>query len=201
MSFRSDRLSPDSVQRDDPEVIRKFDTHRVKRAWPIALAALIAGCANAHATRPPPVATVLFCAYGGVGIVPDPLPAGYETSFASIVVAVENRGPPLSGLRVTSAALLDNAGAPLSSLRRVDHFVTLSSLASPGPSLGTFAVFLNPIGAPFGGTLPTGRTILRVRLSLDHPSASVPNRCLIELGGTTPAPRPAEGRVDGAWGT
>ena len=78
----------------------------------VALTALpLGGCTKASAPVPTaesaPTATLLFCAYGGVGTVPDPLPPGYETEFASIVVELDNPGSAIDGVTVLGASLLE----------------------------------------------------------------------------------------------
>jgi hypothetical protein len=122
-----------------------------------AVAAIVSVAACTRTPTPTAVvatvttATTLFCAYGGVGLIPDPLPPGYETEFAAIVVELDNPGAVIEGVSVRGAALLDGAGAPSASLRRVDHVVVLPE-APPDPSLGIFAVYLNPEGAPFSAS-------------------------------------------------
>jgi hypothetical protein len=142
-------------------------------------------------------ATMRFCAYGGVGLA---LPADAENAFASMVVELDNPGAPIGGVAVLKGALLDGQSAPLASLRRVDHLVVFSP-AKPSSTQGTFAVHLNPPGTPFSGTLPSGRTTLRVRVALDHAPGGSPARCHLELGGVGGAPLVVEGNVDGAWPT
>jgi hypothetical protein len=173
---------------------------------PFALVVLLAGaCTNVSPPTPPvdsaPTGTSLFCAFGGVGTTPDPLPPGFETNFAVIVIELQNSGPPINGVTVLDASMLDEAGAAIASLRRVDHFVVLTQLEAPGPTLGIFAVYLNPDGTPFTGSLPTGRTQLRVRFSLDHGPSGMPARCRVELGGIGSSPLVIEGTVDGSWPT
>jgi hypothetical protein len=177
-----------------------------KSFGPFALVALLAGaCTNASPPTPPvesaPTGTSLFCAYGGVGMTPDPLPPDFETDFAVIVVELENPGPPLDGVTVLGAALLDETGAAIASLRRLDHVVVLPPPEAPGTALGIFAVYLNPDGTPFTGSLPTGRTRLRVRFSLDHGPSAMPARCRIRLGGVGSSPLVVEGTVNGSWPT
>jgi len=172
----------------------------------ITLSALaLGGCTKTSAPLPPvessPTATLLFCAYGGVGLVPDPLPPGYETEFASFAIELDNPGSTIEGVTVLGATLLDAAGAAIASIRRVDHFVVLPALETPGPTLGIFAVYLNPEGTPFTGTLPPGRTVLRVRFSIDRDPTVLPVRCRVELGGVRPSPLVVEGNVDGSWPT
>ena len=173
-------------------------------------AAPLAGCHRTSATGTPipagmsgasPTATMLFCAYGGVGLTPDPLPPGYETEFAAMAFQIDNPGPARSGVTVVGAALLDSTGATTASLRRLDHFVLLPALETPGPSLGIFAVYLNPPGSPFTGVIPHGRSQLRVRLSLDRAPSAPPARCHLELGGMGASPQVIEGKVDGSWPT
>ena len=171
----------------------------------LVLGTLLAGASGACSKTSPPAspagaelsATMLFCAHGGVGATPNPLPPGYETQFAEIVIEVHNPGAPLAGLTVTSASLLDARGANAAAMRRVDRIVVLPPLEAPGPTLGTFAVYLNPKGTPFTGTLPSGRTLLRVRVSIDREPSSVPARCRVTLGGS----KVIEGNVDGSWPT
>jgi hypothetical protein len=136
-----------------------------------------------------------------VGLVPDPLPPGYETEFASIAIELDNPGSAIDGVTVLGASLLDAAGATTASLRRVDHFVVMPPLETPGPSLGIFAVYLNPEGTPFTGTLPPGRTVLRVRFSIDRDPVLLPARCRLQLGGVGSSPLVIEGGVDGSWPT
>lgn len=156
----------------------------------------------AVAPVPSSVLTVrsLFCAYGGVGLVPVPLPPGYETNFVAHVIEIENPGPPIANVTVAAAALLDPSGHELVRLRRIDHFVDLTHAPPPDPSWGSFAVYLNPAGAPFTGTLPTGTTRLRVRYSIDSPGLSTPSHCRIELDGL-PGAASVEGALDGTWPT
>ena len=124
---------------------------RATIALAVAATASLTGCAR----TPTPTAvvasmttaTTLFCAYGGVGLVPDPLPPGYETEFAAIVVELDNPGAAVDGVSVLGATLLDGAGTPSASLRRVDHVVVLPTAPSD-PTWGIFAVYLNPEGAP-----------------------------------------------------
>jgi hypothetical protein len=144
--------------------------------------------------------TPLFCAYGGVGIVPDPLPPGYETMFASAVVQIDNAGPPIAAVTLAGASLVDPAGGVLASLVRLDHLVVLPEIAPTGPTMGSFAVYLNPEGTPFDGALPTGRTILRARFSIDRSPEVFPVRCRLELAGGR-APMVSNGGLDGVWPT
>ncbi len=147
----------------------------------------------------PPHAKLLFCAFGGVGMVPNPLPPGYETSFAIVAVEVDNDGPPLQDVRVHALRLRESPGTKVVSLRRVDRFVVMPPLLPEGPTLGRFAVFLNPEGTTFEGTLPHGRTVLRVRVSLDASPSFMPSACELELDGVMPTA--ISGKVDGSWPT
>jgi hypothetical protein len=143
-----------------------------------------------------PTVTPLFCTYGGVGIVPDPLPPGYETAFATVVVQVDNPGAPLGPITVGTGSLVDEHGTPAASLVRLDHFVVLPEIEPEGPTMGSFAVHLNPEGTPFDGTLPTGRTILRARFSIDASPTVYPASCHLELAGA-PVPLVSDRPLDG----
>ncbi len=143
----------------------------------------------------------LFCAYGGVGLVPDLLPPGYETMFVSMVFEIDNPGPPLAGVTVAGASLRDATGAPLASLVRLDHFVDLSAEPAPDPTWGSFAVYLNGTGTPFTGTLPTGTTRLRIHYSISSSAGlPYPDHCRAELS-TSAGPLVIEGPLDGVWPT
>jgi hypothetical protein len=165
----------------------------------------LVGCMRAPTpsslVEPLPTGTMLFCAYGGVGTVPDPLPPGYETDFATVAFKLNNPGEAIERVRVLGAALLDAEGETTASFCRVDHFVVLPPLESPGPSLGIFAVYLNPEGTPFSGILPAGATQLRVRFSLDRGPTEIPTRCRLELGGFRSSHLVIEGKVNGRWPT
>jgi hypothetical protein len=144
--------------------------------------------------------TPLFCAYGGVGIVPNPLPPGYDTQFAAIVVEVDNAtGAPVHDVSIARAALIGASGAELAGMRHVDHVVVLDRIEPTGPTMGTFAVYLNPEGRPFDGTLPPGRTILRARVALDRDPTEFADHCRLELGGG--ASVAVDLRNDGVWPT
>lgn len=178
---------------------------------PSLVLALLAACSGASeetatertAPTTPSAAlsiTPLFCAYGGVGLVPDPLPPGYETMFATVVVQVDNPGAPIGPITLAAGSLVDEHGTPVASLVRLDHFVVLPELEPEGPTMGSFAVHLNPEGTPFDGTLPTGRTILRARFSLDRSPSEAPAHCHVELAGA-PAPLVSDGELSGVWPT
>lgn len=170
----------------------------MKRASLVGLALVAAAC-----SRPaPPTAPVtpLFCAFGGVGIVPDPLPAGYDTAFATAVVDVTSTGASTSPVSVTDLTLLDPKGGVAASTKRVVAVVVLPSGPAPAPhSAGSWAFYLNPAGTPFTGTLGSGTTRLRVRVALDRPAMEVARFRLTLSGFSTPVV--VEGPVDGAWGT
>lgn len=171
------------------------------------MAAVLVACGGGAARGPGPAyvggptATPLFCAYGGVGIVPDPLPSGYETEFVEMVVSVDNPGAPIAGLAVGSAGLIDGSGHPLAALHRVDHLVVLPGIEAESETMGRFAVYMNPEGMPFDGTLPTGTTILRARYSIDRSAPQTfPSECTLELTGGA-APIVARRSIDGSWPT
>src|SRR4249919_2544069 len=94
----------------------------------LTLLSVACGGSTPPSSTPSPAVTGAprFCAYGGVGIVPDPLPPGYETNFAAIVVEVQNdSGAPITGVTVSGGGLVGSDGARIASLQRVDHFVVI----------------------------------------------------------------------------
>jgi hypothetical protein len=142
----------------------------------------------------------LFCAYGGVGLVPVPTPREFEADLAVIVVEVQNPGPAEPNVVVKDVVLFDAGGATIP-LRRVQAVEVLSA-GEPAPSShapGSWAYYLNPGGQPFDGTLHVGSTRLRIRVSLKT-SSTRPLRFQLVFGGLNP-PLAIAGGVDGAWPT
>jgi hypothetical protein len=161
---------------------------------------LVDGCSrSAPPPTPPPTGSALFCAYGGVGLVPIPAPPEFETELAVVVVDVQNQGPAPRNVVVTDVVLV-NAEGTTTALRRVQAVEVLST-AEPAPSPrapGSWAYYLNPGGQPFNGTLRVGRTRLRIRVSLKA-SPVGPVRFQLTFG--LEAPLVVEGGVNGTWPT
>jgi hypothetical protein len=142
----------------------------------------------------------LFCAYGGVGLVPVPAPPEFEGNLAVIVVELRNPGPVVLNVVVKDVVLLDAAGTT-TALRRVQTVEVLSpaELAPSPRAPGSWAYYLNPGGQPFNGTLRVGTTRLRIRVSLKT-SPVGPVRFQLAFGGLE-APLVVEGGVNGTWPT
>lgn len=138
-------------------------------------------------------ARALFCAYGGVGTVPDPLPPGYEADFAVVVIAIES-SRSVSGVTVADFALLDAAGAPTRSRRVVE----LEEFDRPRvTSEGEFAYYLNPNGTrKWDGIVQAGRSRIRIRFALEHAPAATPVGFRLTFGSQV-----IEGRIAGEWPT
>lgn len=120
--------------------------------------------------------------------------------FATTAFEIDNPGPPIAGVTIAGASLRDAAGVPVASMLRLVHFVDLTAEPEPDPTWGSFAVFLNPEGTPFSGALPSGRTRLRIRYSIEARFTDAA-LCRVEIGGIGAAPVIIEGRVDGVWPT
>jgi len=153
---------------------------------------------------PTPAATTarpLFCAYGGVGIVPSPLPPDYDTQFVSVVLELDHPGPP-SALRVSNVELLDASGKVATSMRRVTEMVVLDAAKTPPGRTepGSWAFFLNPPAEKFEGMLGKGRTRLRLRASLKSAPTGFAPRVRVTLE-SLPTPLVVEGEVWGVWPT
>lgn len=148
-----------------------------------------------------PSATPLFGAFGGVGVVPDPLPPGYETNFATAAFDVD-AAVAAPGVTIAAFDLLDGKGAVVASMKRVVDVVELPSGTPPARNApGSWAFYLNPPGTSFGGALGAGRTRLRVHVALDRSPADVA-RYRVQL--TAPSfstPLLVEAPIDGAWPT
>jgi len=123
----------------------------------------------------------LFCAHGGVGLVPDPLPSGYETQFAVAVVEIES--PAIAkNVSISGFTLYDKTGVA-TKMKRVVKAETFDEPSVAGQ--GFAAYYLNTAGKsrskPWDGTLPAGKTRLRVRVALENdPIAAV--RYTLDLG-------------------
>jgi hypothetical protein len=153
----------------------------------VAIAAL--GCGHAQDVMR---AKPLFCAYGGVGLVPDPLPAGYETEFAVAVVEVHSVTETASNA-VTQFILFDKDGAETKMKRVVETEIFERPRVA---SEGEFAWYLNPGGTrPWDGRLPAGTVRIRLRVALERAPAA-PVRFRLKIGSQS-----LEGIVDGSWPT
>lgn len=125
-------------------------------------------------------AASLFCAHGSVGLVPDPLPSGFESEFAVAVVQI-TRSTPLKRASVTDFRLYDSddRGMPMKRL------VSVELLDEAGGSRSH----------PWDGSLPAGTTRLRVRVSLPQ-APKAPKTYTLVLG-----PYTISGACDIAWPT
>jgi len=144
----------------------------------------------------------LFCAFGGVGVVPDPMPPEFESEFVSVVVELDHPGPAVSGVVVQNVELADDAEKSSTTMRRVIETVKLDVTKSPPGrnESGSWAFFLNPTGDAFDGSLQNGRTRLRIRASLKIPFAGYPAHVRVTIGGLA-KPLVVEGEVWGSWPT
>lgn len=165
----------------------------------IATVIIAVGCAASARARTPQAAgssagtRSLFCAYGGVGLRPDPRPPDYELHYAVAVVEISSPRR-ITDAKVTEFALFDrNQNA--TTLKRV---VTIEEFRDHprSASEGSFAYYLNPAGAPWDGTLPAGTIRLRVRVALAEEPTDLMVRFRVSLG-----PFVVEGAVDGEWPT
>jgi hypothetical protein len=145
-------------------------------------------------------ATALFCAFGSVGLVPVPRPAGFVSEFAVAVVEIKSSAA-MTNVSVSDFRFLGRHGGttPMKRVVQVDVF-------EPGPFIyvrpgapAKFGYYLNP--GPGNGThawdrtLPAGKIRLRIRVALK--SAPVePERFRLRLG-----PYVIEGPIDGVWPT
>jgi hypothetical protein len=143
----------------------------------------------------------LFCAHGGVGVVPNPLPPGYETELTSVTLDLDNPNAK-TPLTVKSIELMNEKGNVVATMRRVVEMTTLDATKTPPgrAESGSWAFFLNPQGTPFDGNLPPGRTRLRIRASLTSSPTDYLTRVRVTLDGGG-GPIVIEGDVWGSWPT
>jgi hypothetical protein len=175
--------------------------HRIgfRRASPVVALLVLSACALKPAVVQPAEADEnakpLFCAFGGVGLVPIPRPPGFESEFAVAVVEI-NSPRKTTHVAVSDFVLFDQAGKA-TKLRRVVKVEVFEEARVA--SEGLFAYYLNTASAsathPWDGTLPAGRIRLRVRVALvEFPVAPV--RFKLKIGRYV-----IEGPVDGSWPT
>jgi len=131
----------------------------------------------------------LFCAYGSIGLRPNPLPQGFETQFA--IAVVEIRSPrEIRGGAASEFTVTNQEGKETKSKRIIatEEFVRIRS------NEADMAYYLNPEGArPWNGTLPAGTIRLRVRVALTE-APQLPVRFRLVLGDIV-----FEGAVNGMW--
>jgi hypothetical protein len=138
---------------------------------------------------PPPAGTarMLFCAFGGVGMVPASPPPGYESEFAVAVVEINSPGEDRE-VAVSGFDVLDPAGkvTPMKRVMRVERFTRSGSAGDPASGLGWAAYYLNTDAAhPDGewdGVLPAGDVRLRIRVALPRDPGAIGGRCRVRLG-------------------
>jgi penicillin amidase len=137
----------------------------------------------------------LFCAHGGLGLVPNPLPSGYETEFAVAVVEIQTSAA-MKNVAVSNFALYDASGKS-TPMKRVLNVETFDEPAVSGE--GSVAYYLNTADGsksrPWDGTLSEGTAHLRVRVALPH-DPGAPVRYSLRLG-----PFAIGGPCDIAWPT
>ena len=111
-------------------------------------------------------ATSLFCAHGGVGLVPSPEPSGFEDQFAVAVIEID-RKTELDNVTVGAFSLFD-ANGRATAMKRVVKIEVFDEPSSSG--VGSVAYYLNTSDAsrsrPWNGTLPAGPIYLRIRVAL-----------------------------------
>jgi hypothetical protein len=136
----------------------------------------------------------LFCAFGGVGLVPIQRPPGFESEFAVAVVEI-NSPRKTTHAAVSDFVLFDQAGRATKIKRVVSVEVFDETRVA---SEGLFAYYLNTTSNathPWDGTLPAGRIRLRVRVALVGVPVA-PIRFKLMIGRYV-----IEGPVDGSWPT
>jgi hypothetical protein len=146
-------------------------------------------------------ATALFCAFGSVGLIPVPRPAGFESEFAVTVVEIRSAAA-MANVPVSDFVLLDRHGRTTAMKRvvQVDVFEPEPFTQARAGQPGMFAYYLNP-GLGNGAhswdrTLPAGTIRLRIRVALTSAPLEPPERFQLRLG-----PYVIEGPVDGSWPT
>lgn len=136
----------------------------------------------------------LFCAFGGIGLAPNPRPPGFESEFA--VAVVEINSPRKSAHAAVSDFVLFDQAGKATKLKRV---VSVDVFGETRVATeGTFAYYLNSASSAthaWDGTIPTGRIRLRVRVALVGVPVA-PVRFRLTIGQHI-----IEGPVDGSWPT
>jgi len=140
-----------------------------------------------------PTIQTLFCAYGGTGIVPNPMPADFEAWFAVVVLEVETQNE-IREARLSDFELIDN-GRQTAKMKRV---VRINEFNRPRTANeGEAAYYLNEGGTPsWDGKVPAGKIRLWIRVALDQQKHVPATRFRLTFGG-----RVVEGPVNVRWPT
>lgn len=141
---------------------------------------------------------LLFCAYGGIGAQPSPMPANFENQFAVAVVEL-NSSREVSQAPLPTLSLLYGERAALTTKR----VISVEQFDEPYVrGEGNMAFYLNSNlrghTVPWNRTIPGGMIHLRVRVALatQQDSVLIPRACRVTLG-----PYSVQGPVDGSWPT
>ena len=139
---------------------------------------------------------LLFCAFGSVGLLPAHPPPGFETQFATAVVAV-NSSFDMPNAPAPQILLFDKAGKATKT-KRVISVEVFDEPYIAGESNDAYYLNTDPRGRTrsWSGTLPGGMIHLRARVALATQNLLNFARCRVTIG-----PYEAEGPVDSNWGT
>jgi hypothetical protein len=138
-------------------------------------------------------ASIPFCAYGGLGV----MPAGVDGANYYRVIAYAVVKSPGAAKDVTLRALeIDgDAGveATMTKLQGVERLPPTASLSPPG--------VWQSRGGAFDGTLAPGETRIRIEAWITRPPRSHPSTLRVELGSARDAPAVATCRLAIEWPT
>jgi hypothetical protein len=141
-------------------------------------------------------AKLLFCSSGTIGWQPISPPAGFESEFAEAVVEINN-STQIKDATVTRFSVFDQSQKE-TTFKRVVSIEDFNELHVPGQ--GSFAYYMHPPHAggtqPWNGTLLSGMTQLRIRVSFARGPVGPIRRCSITFG-----PYVIDGPSDGMWST
>jgi hypothetical protein len=148
------------------------------------------------ATAAPRTGTVLFCAYGGQGVVPaNAKPDAYYRVILLFEVTTPDASPT-EAWPATSLVLEDAAGTPLAHMRALISAERAAHVALTG----TWQSAMDDHGPPFDDRYAPGITRVRIEGWLDTRPATPAARVRVVLTGAGP-PVELSGAVAGEWPT
>jgi hypothetical protein len=139
---------------------------------------------------------VLFCMYGGQGVVPANAKPGDYYRVVLLLEVTTPEGSPTEALPLTSLVLEDAGGKPLARMRAAISAERVPRIARPG----AWQSALTDHGPAFDDRYASGVTRVRVEAWLDTKPATPPARVRVVLAGAG-APAELSGAVAGEWPT
>jgi hypothetical protein len=138
----------------------------------------------AAAAAPPPAsqAQMLYCGYWSYAVAPRPVPVGFESHFAVVVVEI-NSPAEVDNVSVSDLALLGEKGVAVANMQRLLKADIFDEPYVAGESNAKYYLGTDPAGRtrPWDGTLPAGKIRLRASAAVVEDPVGV-RGCRLTVG-------------------